>query len=451
MGYSRYFVFFFIAWIHSFCCFSQEMVVDTSRDAGGNSREAVSGWSNIDSDFGDLLLCQHFNDGSATELGIKGQSVISSNAVNLSFSVAALRNKFLDEERKQEVSQHLNPVNTFEFNTSGQLFYRFVCDSFLFQSPALISISFETGSIQQAQFTDDLFNVVFFGNAGYAGQTADFSGSEDLSFNYNELRFALQKKFKRESCSWEIGTGISFITGKYGSSVKLDHATLFTEQYGEYIDADYNFRYFVSDSSNSGRLQADGVGASIDASVSFLPGNKKSRCILSVNDAGFIGWNKNSRIYSADSSLHFEGIEVTDFLHGNDSTLFQFNSDTLLHKTGTDLKQESHATALPLKFSFAYIRMLNERWIATGGISYRPFPDLMPLIFVQPQYAFTPSLRGAFSLAYGGTCGFQLGLQVNGTVKHRVFLQAGSENILGIFVPKQTTSTSLFLQASFRF
>jgi hypothetical protein len=170
-----------------------------------------------------------------------------------------------------------------------------------------------------------------------------------------------------------------------------------------------------------------------------------------VNGAGFIGWNKHSRIYSADSSLHFEGIEVTDLLHGNDSTLFQFNSDTLLNKTGTDVKQESHTTAFPVKFSFAYIRMLSEKWIATGGISYRPFPDLMPMIFVQPQYAFTPSLRAALSLAYGGTGGFQVGLHVNGTLKHRLFLQAGSENILGIFIPKQTTSTSLFLQASVRF
>src|SRR5206468_11359245 len=117
-----------------------------------------------------------------------------------------------------------------------------------------------------------------------------FSGTEYLSYNYDQLRIAVQKKFGTGKNKWEEGLGLSVLTAKYGSSLQMDQGTLFTEQNGEYLDATYDFTYFIADKSNHGRFQVDGVGFSFDEYLSWISSNNKSRIILFANDIGFIGW-----------------------------------------------------------------------------------------------------------------------------------------------------------------
>lgn len=446
----RIFFLFVTGVLNSFFSFAQEVTTDIPGKKN-HFAEPLSGWSNLSFYPGDLPMLQQFNDSMKREIGISGDVVLSSNSVNLPFSISALQNEFIDDEMKENVTQKLSPLNAFEFNYGGELYYRFLAGKFLFKSPALFTAGFKAASVQQAKFTDDLFNVAFFGNAGYAGQTADFSGSHNLSYNYRQFRLGIQKQFFTQSGLWEVGTALSLLTAKQGSSLDLKNVTLFTEQNGEYIDAYYNFEYFVSDSSNKGSLQTDGAGASVDLMLSYLSPGRKSRFIFYANDVGFISWNKESRIYAADSSLHFTGIEVTDLLFGNDSALFHFDVDTLLKKTGTVVTTGSHTTNFTMRFSLVYLHALSEKWTAAAGITYRPFPDLLPRFFVLPQYVFSPFLRAGFSLAYGGTSKFNLGLQGQATIGSQLSLRIGSENVLGIFMPQETTATSLFLQATIRF
>lgn len=410
---------------------------------------SMSGWNNPDFDPYDILLFDHFNYAAPRELGVRAGAFINSNAVTLPFSFTAIENNFIDDDKKNSVSQKLKAKNAFEFNLSGELFYRFETDSFLFHGPALYSITFRMGSIQQIKFPKDLFTLIFIGNAVFAGQTADISKTKALSYNFNQLRFGVQKALDAAN-NWRAGLGLSILTAKYGSAIQIDHGTLFTEQNGEYLDATYHFNYFTSDSSNSGKLQVDGIGASADFTLSYSGIDNNSTIILYANDVGFIGWNKHSLLYSADSSLHFEGLQINDLFSPNDSSLLHINTDTILKKTGTSVEVTKHATLLPFEFSGVYVRAINEKWIASAGISYRPFPDTVPLIFIQPRYFFTPNVRGALQLGYGGTNKFRIGLEFDAVVFKRIFVQVGSGNILGALIPKKTTSTSLFCQASLR-
>jgi hypothetical protein len=430
-------------------CSAQPSMSDETEDSI-IYKNVLTGWQDPFFNISNPLSFQFFNHEIRNELGIFGSGILSSNALPLPFSIAVLQNEFIDDVKKMDASAKLGSKNTFEFNYGGGIFFRFQRDSFLFKQPACYTITFRTASVQQVRFTDDLFNVVFFGNAGYAGQTADFSGSSELNYNFNQLRFFTQKKFGKTS-QWEGGAGLSFLTARQGTAIQLDRGTLYTEQNGEYIDASYHFTYFVSDSSNHGGLQVDGLGAAADLFLSFMLPDSISKFTFSVNDFGFIGWNKNSRIYRADSSFHFEGIEVTDLLHPADSSLFNFNADTLLKKTGAKVGSEAHQTWLPARFSLMYTRLFNERWMASAGISYRPLTDLLPFFYVQPQFAITPKLRTALLLGYGGTDKFTAGLTVDAAIGKNIALQVGSGNFLGIFVPGETTSTSLFLQAFVNF
>lgn len=417
----------------------------------GQDSAAFNSWHDLSFHTYAWIPFTQFDDLASHEIILRGNGVISSNAVNLAFSAAALRNRFIGEEQKQSVAGDLAATNTFEYTVDAEAGYRLVARRFFLHSPSLLSFSMKVGSVQQSSFTEDLFKVSFFGNAGYAGQAADFSGSRDLQYSYRQWRMGMQKQFLHKANQWETGIGISYITAMKGHEILLHEATLFTEENGEYLNADYDMEYHEADTSNHGSLQTDGHGFAVDLLLSYLLNDGKSRLSIFINDAGIIGWNKHSLLYSADSSLHFEGVEVNDFLMQADSSLIQFNTDTLLKKTGATVRSGSFTTALAMRFSLAYLQKWSDHWLTVAGITYRPLPDLMPLIFIQPQYVVTEWLTTGCSLAYGGTAGFGLGLTGVINVHEKFKFTIASQNILGIIMPAQTTSTSLFLQASCRF
>ncbi|MBA2407919.1 MAG: hypothetical protein H0V65_08010, partial [Chitinophagales bacterium] len=315
----------------------------------------LNGWNTLDFSNGRDLIIQRKNDHSLRESGIKLTGLFSSNAINIPFALAVFRDDFIDDEKKIEVTNRLRSVNAFELSSSAELFYRFEKNNFLFNTPALITLNFKAGSINEAKFTKDLFQIIFFGNASYAGATADFSQTENLSYRFHQLRLGVQKKFDFINHNWEAGIGISVLAAKSGSSLKIDQGTLFTEQYGSFIDASYNFEYSVSDTLNKGYFAYDGIGTSADATLSYIPDNGSLRLLFFMNDMGFIRWNRQSQLYSADSSLHFEGFEVIDLFNSSDSALLPFNKDSLLHLTGTKISSKSFSTLLPVKFSLAGI------------------------------------------------------------------------------------------------
>lgn len=376
---------------------------------------------------------------------------IRSNALNLNFSVAALQNQFIDEAKKQSVSKKLDATNAFEYNTGGEFAYRFLAERFLWKRPAMISLSVGFGSVQQTKFTGDVFNVVFFGNAGYAGRTADFSGTKAMHYDFRQIKWAVQKKFERPLVQWETGLGLSLISAKNGYHLDLQRALLFTEENGEYLDATYRFVFEAADTSNHGFFQTDGGGFAADLMLSCTFAGGRSQFAAFIQNAGLIAWNKRSLHYNADSLLHFEGIEVQNFLQGTDTTFFQFNRDTLLNETGTHVSKATFTTALPASFTIVYVHAFTERWRAMAGISYRPFPDLVPLVFVKQDYAFNPWFSGGCSLAYGGTAGFQIGFLADAMLSRHFNIRIVSENIIGLFLPKETSSTSVFLQAAYKF
>jgi hypothetical protein len=411
----------------------------------------IKDWNILDFNNGSELIIQRSKSHSIKEAGLKSYARFSSNAVNIPFALAVFKNDFIDDEKKMEVASGLKSVNAFELVSSAELFYRFERDRFLFNSPAFITFTLRTASTNEAKFTGDLFKVVFFGNAGFAGATADFSATKNLSYRYHQMRLGMQKKFAFLNHDWEAGIGLSVIAARSGSSLKIDRGTLFTEQYGSFIDADYNFEYSVSDTSNSNLFTVNGVGGSADATLAYLPGSSSLRVLLFVNDFGFINWSKRSTLYSADSTLHYEGFEVNDLFNSTDTTLLPFNGDSLIHITGAHNNNIPFRTVLPVRFSLACIYSVSERWLITAAVSYCPYPDLMPLVTLQPQFSFSPSFKLATSLSYGGTDQFRTGIRLSGTFRNRIFFEAGSENVSAFFLPKETTSASLFFGSSIAF
>ncbi len=75
---------------------------------------SFNGWNELSFNSLFTLFPHSNNDSMKRSLGVNGGSVISSNALNLSFSVAALTNEFIDTDLKNSVSEDLFAMNVFE-------------------------------------------------------------------------------------------------------------------------------------------------------------------------------------------------------------------------------------------------------------------------------------------------------------------------------------------------
>jgi hypothetical protein len=409
------------------------------------AKATLSGWIPIQFSVTNL----HTSPGP--EVGASFDGWAHSNSINLPFNFALLRNDFIDDDTKQTASEDLHSKNVFEDGYNVRLFGSWGADTFLFKSPALLGVDYSFGNFSSGQFTDQLFNTVFYGNAYYAGQTADFSGSNEYNFQYSRIGFSLQKNFRSKKSFWQAGAKISLLGIHSATRLDMKQGSLFTEQNGEYLDASYNFEFTVSDSSNHGNLQSDGEGGAIDLLVSWMNQSQHSRVTVYVNDLGFAAWNKKSLNYSADTSVHYEGVEINNFLSHDDGPLFQYNEDSLIKYTGTKVNMGARTFALPVGFAIVYEQTLTHKMVLQSGISYRPYPDLLPLIFVKPKWIINRSFEVAAIASAGGTARYALGFEMMALLAHHYKIILGSDNILGIFIPVQTTSTSLFLQLSYQF
>jgi len=436
--------------IERICAVISFLFVSSSFSFGQDSLSArtikLEGWMPLQ-----FSLSNSFADQLRNEAGASIQSVIHSNSVNLPFSFALLGDNFIDDGMKQKVSDKLKSKNVLEQTYDAGFFFRWTRDTFLFKSPALLGIDYSFGGFTSSEFTEDAFNTIFYGNAYYAGQTAFFTGTKVYNYEYDRLGFSVQKEFHSQKSAWQAGARISLIGIHTAVHLRIDQGSLFTEENGAYIDASYDFNFSVSDSTNHSPFQIDGVGPLLDLTASWTNYLRNSRITFFISNLGFASWNKNTRNYQGDSTVHYEGINVDNFLSPDNSSALHFNTDSLLKYTGTSLQFRRKTFFLPVSFSSILDHSFTKRMFLQAGISYRPYPDLLPLFFVKPYWRLTSSLQLAAIASYGGTAEYALGFEMDALLMHHMKIILGSGNVLGIFIPEQTTSASLFLQLSYQF
>lgn len=398
-----------------------------------------------------LFSLTHLHPEETRSVGVSVEGLVHSQSVSLPFSFSLLGNDFIDDELKETTSGKLQAKNVLEDGYEARFYGNWVQRNLLLKEPVMYSVDYSFGGYNSAWFTDELFNTAFYGNAFYAGETADFSGTRSYNFQYDRIGFSAQKEVKGERENWQAGLKLSLMSIHSALRLNMEHATLFTEENGEYLDASYRFEYAVSDTSNHGAFQIDGIGPVIDVMTSWSNKSERTRISVFINNLGMIFWNNKTLTYSADSSIRYEGIQAVNLLTPDDSSLFQYNVDSLLKYTGTAVSTGGTSFPPLLSFATAVNYRLSLNLMLQAGISYRPYPDLLPLIYVKPMWKVGRGVEAGAIASYGGASRYGLGFDLRAKVFEHIFMEAASENILGVFIPKQTTSASLFLRASYQF
>ena len=218
-----------------------------------------------------------------------GNYSLNSTALNSAFISSIYQGKFIDTDLKNSVKNHLGAYNLFGADISSNAFY-FQRISPKFSFYAGVGYNIDLG----AQFTGDLYNVIFYGNKDYAGKTADLSGTQVKFMQSQSIHFGLSKTWSDTNKTVKrMDYGISFVKGQTLYDIYVAKGSLFTEQKGEYLDITMEGNMFISDTNNTSIDAFNGLGGGLN--FMYVEEQKNDyRLLLEVKNAGFIIWNHNT-------------------------------------------------------------------------------------------------------------------------------------------------------------
>ncbi len=306
--------------------------------------------------------------------------------------------------------------------------------------------SVEDIGFYQGAFSKNAFDLLFYGNSKFAGDTISLADVEFETFQYQKFTFG---GFDKENHSY---IGISFLKGQNYSSFKMNRADLYTAPLGEDISLNMNADYKQSDTLKKGMDAFNGWGLSTD--LVFYLNVGKNRNVkfnnafkISIQDLGFITWNDRSATTTIDSNYFFNGFEADDLF---DSASYNF-SDRMKDSLKIEPMNGSFTTALPFSFSFSKIAdpSNGEKIQGLYGVRMRAFANYKPLFFAGIFYQPIKNLNMNLYASVGGYGTFRLGYSLNARIIKNLNLAISCSDLLGW--GKNAYGKDAYIQLSYAF
>ncbi|MFN5460191.1 MAG: DUF5723 family protein [Bacteroidota bacterium] len=375
-----------------------------------------------------------------------GDFELGSSCINNEFIKRIYFGGYIDNEIKDNVSSEMQSINRFGGGVSFGLNYFSGNDSSKYDW----MIGIKNQEVINGSFSRDFFNTLFFGNKMYKGSTAYFNNTGLNYIGFQELKAGLI--WKNVDKGGKIGFGLSLLKGQ--SLVRyreIDTNFLATSLDAEQLSYNASFSLAVSDTGNRDISAFNGTGLSADLYFEAPYKSKigPSRFIVTVNNLGFIRWNKKTMLYTIDSLLTFNGVNIDNLLVLNDSTLNIVSQDTLINNL-TSLKREKVNVNLPMNLLFMHQTEFSKNYTLRFGIRNIFNGNSAPFFFIENKINIKNKFLLGISIAYGGYNKYSAGAYFEYNNKYFT-TRIGSIALQGFLRPEKTLGQSLYLTFAKKF
>lgn len=294
-----------------------------------------------------------------------------------------------------------------------------------------------------ARYPKELFDLVMFGNAQYAGETISLAPMEFNLITYTQYEIGLLKTIYKPKGKWNLGLGVSLLTGKRNLRLKIDDAELFTDPDGEYLEGNVSGDIWSSSLSSSQYIDANGIGFSASLHVGYE--TEKFGIWFEADDLGIISWTQHIGRTELDSTFVFEGVEVNLFA-SDGNPVAAINLDSVVDGFSTKRSGNNYMSIMPGRIGFEGHYMLNEKkWKLYAGLQYRIAPSYIPYGYIGTN---SPLGKGFFidgRIAFGGFGSWHLGLEFRKKFSDVAEIKLGTRNLEGYVLPMVGTSQSAYI------
>jgi hypothetical protein len=275
------------------------------------------------------------------QLTFSGEYYFASTALTNRIAGDYFLHRFITNETKNTVSSSLQSTNRYFAGFNGTFEYLYRPDSCRLNYIFTLQHHYFTDS----QFSDDLFELYFRGNKGFSGATATLDASNFRSLLYYQAGFGVSGSSLSGQTNWyAIG---SLLLGHDVLDIQTDKTRLYTSPDGEFIDADLDLMFRQSDSTANNPGAVNGTGFGMTAGFATHIG-WKTALHVGVRNLGFIHFFDRSSVVRSDTSLRFEGIEVSDLFNFGDSVSSTvINDSAIVQQFLSDRRKEGFTIYTP--------------------------------------------------------------------------------------------------------
>src|SRR5690554_1919302 len=154
------------------------------------------------------------------------------NSLNRSFIQKLFFGGYIDNDLKQSVADRFNGSNYYRGSMSPSANFTLFPDFAKYG----YTFSYRYTNYIDLEFTDDLFDLIFYGNSGTAGRRAILSKSNITYQTYHSFSFGLVGKKSGSFLNLGIYDGIDYRNYKFGSTVFQTEYEKFGEnEFAEHI------------------------------------------------------------------------------------------------------------------------------------------------------------------------------------------------------------------------
>ncbi len=327
-------------------------------------------------------------------VNLSGEYAVNSNSVTNRFLKSLLyRGDFIDNEMKDHESARLKKSNRLGAEEGIYLHGAY-------SAPKLTYV-FGIGQrvVAGARFPSDFFELIFRGNASYAGREADLSRTNIRFFDYQSIYGGVQKELK--DGKYTLGAALSLIRGGNYMEMKMNEGKLYTEPSGQYVDyhGDMSFYRYPYDSSGS-FLKSHGMGAGLN--LSFSMKHKKNRLNVEVRDIGVIAWKGVKHYHGENTTYRYNGVLLDDLLGDGSSIVSDITVDSVAKATGLGIDVKDRTMFLPSVIHANYVMFPNKRFTRTVGVRYMLMPGYIPQVYVRGADFLGKGFTLVNTVSYGG-------------------------------------------------
>ena len=287
-----------------------------------------------------------------------------------------------------------------------------------------------------AIYSKDLFNLAFYGNEPFMGETMDLSGTNVSMMSFQKIGFGL--------ISAKSKSNISFNVYNIDNRFKTDLRTLEIRQDTEGDQVEVEMSGEVEMKNNLKFNQGIGFGLDLDFTIPVNWMKDEVAFIkFEANNVGFAYMYEKQRLYSFDTTLIFSGFTFDEIIGEN--SIFGDSLD-ILDTLGIKSTEVNRTVLLPGYLQIAKIVDEHQIRKIQSFFGIRLYPTLIysPYVFGGIHVKVAEWLGAGVSAGYGGFGKFRTGLYTNLRIK-KCSLGLATENLIGLF-SKKGSGQSFYLK-----
>lgn len=369
-----------------------------------------------------------YADTTSMVLNIYGNGNYGSSIFNNGFMDVFRLGGFIDKEMKDEALSNSKRINY--FGGEGSIGVTFSDPIHKLFGDWGYYFDLSANASGAAQFTDDLYEVIFYGNKSNAGDTSfiDQTGYHSRSF----------KKFSAGINNNKLKIGVSFLSFSNYNQGLVQNGYIFTDSKASSISLDMEGSQIQSNNV----LKHAGSGFALDfeyrLSQELLSKDsshsKESTIIVGIKNIGIYVSRKNSVLTVVDTTYNYNGFDVSSISSFGNSIINQqdLNDSISLNSDTTQI-----IGLLPFEIYFYKPPTYLKKWEMIYGFRYKIQSSYRAFLYLGGNLHLSKKMNISSYLGYGGYSNLQLGLALNKRFKNNLLVEINSNNLLGAFSKKQ--------------